>query len=172
MANLLRATLMLVILVGGPVAWIYLGPLPVKAQQLVTRLISTTKNRLGMTSGKGLGHPVKVAPRFDYVTNPNNRVSDKTHLASFMPDVEPLLEQLQCMGASEYALEHWGQQGKLYRFCCTMPIGSSNDLTTQFEGVHEDPRASIQQVLREINTWQQERYGLRQKRPMMNVLID
>jgi hypothetical protein len=158
MATLLRALLMLVILVGGPVAWIYLGPLPVGAQQVVIRLISTVKNRLYTTLAKSSELPVKAAPRFDVVTNPKKiRVDNEVEIASFMPDIQLLLEQLQGMGASEYALEHWGGQEKLYRFCCAMPIGSSNVLTTLFEGVNEDPRVSIRQVLHEIDVWQRER---------------
>ncbi|MEO2045705.1 MAG: hypothetical protein ABGX16_03930 [Pirellulales bacterium] len=158
MATRLRALLMLVILVGGPVAWIYLGPLPVGAQQVVIRLISTAKNSLYTTSANSSELPVKAAPRFDVVTNLKKiRVDNEAEIASFMPDIQPLLEQLQGIGVSEYSLEHWGGQGKLYRFCCSMPIGSSNVLTTLFEGVNEDPRVSIRQVLHEIDAWQRER---------------
>lgn len=162
MATSLRATVMLVILVGAPAAWIYLGPLPKEAQRVVTRLISLTKNRLNMVSAVVPAQQRKSAPRFDVPVNPHeNFVADKTDTAGLMPDVEPLLGQLQSMGASEYALEPWGMRGNLYRFHCIMPIGQSKDLTTQFEAVNEDPRASVRQVHHEVVSWQQARFGLK-----------
>jgi len=160
MATPLRAVIMLVILIGAPIAWIYLGPLPVEAQQVVGRLIATVKIRLGLASVEVSGQPKKAAPRFDSrIREQNNCVVARTNTAGLMADVKAQLEQLQSMGATEYTLEPWGKGGILYRFCCIMPIGPADDLTTQFEAVDEDPRATVTQVLQEVVSWYANQHG-------------
>jgi hypothetical protein len=67
--------------------------------------------------------------------------------------LDPLLARLRRLGAIEYALEHWGEGGKLYRFHCEMPVGAT-PLTQQFEAVTADPQKSIEQVLAEVSSWQ------------------
>jgi hypothetical protein len=67
--------------------------------------------------------------------------------------LEPLLARLRQLGAIEYALEHWGEGGKLYRFHCEMPVGAT-PLTQQFEAVTADPQKSVEQVLAEVGSWQ------------------
>ncbi len=160
MTTTFRASVMLVIFVGAPAAWIYLGPLPREAQQVVTRLISTATSRLRMAFDTVPVQQRKSAPRFDVPVSPQyNLLADKTASAGLRSDIEPVLEQLRRMGVAEYALEPWGMRGNLYRFRCTMPIGQSDDLTTQFEGVNEDPGVSVRQVLQEVIIWQHNRSG-------------
>ncbi len=67
--------------------------------------------------------------------------------------LDPLLARLRHLGAIEYALEHWGEGGKLYRFHCEMPVGATQ-LTQQFEAVAADPQKSVEQVLAEVGSWQ------------------
>jgi hypothetical protein len=67
--------------------------------------------------------------------------------------LDPLLARLRQLGAIEYALEHWGEGGKLYRFHCEMPVGAT-PLTQQFEAVTSDPQKSVEQVLAEVGSWQ------------------
>jgi hypothetical protein len=67
--------------------------------------------------------------------------------------LDPLLARLRQLGAIEYALEHWGEGGKLYRFHCEMPVGAT-PLTQQFEAVTADPQKSIEQVLADVSSWQ------------------
>ena len=101
MATTLRSTVMLVILVGVPATWIYLGPLPMEAQQVVTRLITTAKNRLGKASLAVPGQPKISAPRFDIPVSPEkNRLVGEADIAGIMSDVEPELEQF---GAWEWS---------------------------------------------------------------------
>ena len=170
MATTLRATVMLVILVGVPAAWIYLGPLPMEAQQVVTRLITTVKNRLGMVPLAVPGQPKISAPRFDIPVSPEkNFLDSELDTARIMSDVELELEQLRSMGVAEYALESWGRRGNLYRFHCIMPIGPSDNLTTQFEAVNEDPRVSVRKVLHEAVCWQQDRLDIRRGRPQQRI---
>jgi hypothetical protein len=170
MATTLRATVMLVILVGVPVAWIYLGPLPMEAQQVVNRLITTAKNRLVMVPLAVPGQPRISAPRFDIPVSPGKSfLVGAADTAGIMSDVEPELEQLRSMGVAEYALESWGMRGNLYRFHCIMPIGPSDNLTTQFEAVNEDPRVSVRQVHHEVASWQQDRLDIRRGGPQQRV---
>jgi hypothetical protein len=67
--------------------------------------------------------------------------------------LDPLLARLRQLGAIDYALEHWGEGGALYRFHCEMPVGAT-PLTQQFEAVAADPQQSIELVLAEVNSWQ------------------
>ena len=58
------------------------------------------------------------------------------------------------MGSTKYSLEHWGQKGEFFRFCCAMPlVAQEKQLTRQFEAVAETPRASIEQVVSEVAHW-------------------
>ena len=73
---------------------------------------------------------------------------------SLQDQVAPLLEQLRAQGASQYTLEKWGREGQLYRFRCTVPLDGSDQLTQQFEAIHQQPKESIAQVLGEVSSWQ------------------
>jgi hypothetical protein len=60
---------------------------------------------------------------------------------------------LRQLGAVEYALDHWGEAGNLYRFHCEMPVGATQ-LTQQFEAIAADPQNSVEQVVAEVTSWQ------------------
>ena len=69
MATAFRATVMLVVLVGLPAAWVYYGPLPPEAMGVIERTIASAKHSIGwdeqfQTSGWA-DEAQKTAPRFD-----------------------------------------------------------------------------------------------------------
>jgi hypothetical protein len=80
--------------------------------------------------------------------------STPTSASTFAQHVEPLLAQLRQLGVVEYALERWGDGGKLYRFHCEMPLGVEGALTQQFEAVADDPQRSVEQVVAQVSQWQ------------------
>jgi len=69
MATLFRATVMLVVLVGLPAAWVYYGPLPPTAMGVIQRTVATAKHSLGwgepLPSVQQASAPPKTAPRYD-----------------------------------------------------------------------------------------------------------
>jgi hypothetical protein len=73
---------------------------------------------------------------------------------TFAEQVEPLLNRLRQLGVVEYALERWGDGGKLYRFRCEMPLSAVADMTQQFEAVADDPQTTVEQVVAEVSQWQ------------------
>ena len=174
MAVYLRATVMLIVLVGLPGAWVYYGPLPEKAQAFADRVIE-----LGKTAWEGeiveTQQELITAPRFasnlepvryDEQIKPASRVtavSDDSEV-SLESQVEPHLSVLRSLGASEYALEEWGEEGQLFRFRCKVALGSSDDWTKHFEAVSEDALTAILEVVGEVSSWQNARGGVTQWR--------
>ena len=166
MATFCRALVMLSVLVGLPAAWIYYGPLPPQAQRVVDRVVSTAKGAVGWDkqaarpaepqtqTGEAPSAPIAappVAPPLTATPKP----------PTFAERVEPLLAELRQLGVAEYALERWGDSGKLYRFRCEMPLRASAQLTQQFEAVAADPQLSVEQVVAEVSQWQlTQRVGL------------
>lgn len=71
--------------------------------------------------------------------------------------LEPHLSLLRKLDATEYTLENWGEGGRFYRFCCAVAVGSSEDLTRQFEAIDADPLRAVQQVVGEVTSWQNAR---------------
>ncbi len=68
MATVFRATVMLVVLIGLPAAWVYYGPLPPAAMGVIQRTIVSAKQSIGWEdSSQGGWSPesTKAAPRFD-----------------------------------------------------------------------------------------------------------
>jgi hypothetical protein len=142
MMTMFRAVVMLAVLVGLPAAWIYYGPLPTGAQHAVDRLMAAAKEAVGWNKSSDA--------RDRWV-----RVEELKPAAPRRGDaaVVPVLARLRLVGAIEFALEHWGEGGKLYRFHCEMPVGATQ-LTQQFEAVAADPQKSVEQVLAEVGSWQ------------------
>jgi hypothetical protein len=171
MGTTLRAVVMLSALVGLPAAWIYYGPLPPEGQRLVDRFVGVAKEVIGWSKSsaaeaKDFDPAVTkaTAPRFSPESNLTRRDAPMAPAllparpASFAERVEPLLVRLRQLGVVEYALERWGEGGKLYRFRCEMPVGASA-LTQQFEAVADDPQATVEQVVAEISQWQVSQHG-------------
>lgn len=183
MATMLRALVMLGVLVGGPAAWIYYGPLPPEAQQTVDRMVGAAKQAIGWdkssassperTDGAAIGYQVPApawsggglttAPTFTHTstttapqTTPAVEAPPLTtaQTPTFEERIEPLLLQLRALGVVEYALERWGDGGSLYRFHCEMPLAASAQLTQQFEAVAGDPQQSVEQVVAQVGEWQ------------------
>ncbi|MCC6494179.1 MAG: hypothetical protein IT424_14290 [Pirellulales bacterium] len=176
MTTLFRALVMLSVLVGLPAAWVYYGPLPPTAQHVVNRFIEVAKDSLGwnqpaapsaverpeieyLASAPHALGPPSTAPAdalptpaiaAPLVSSPPPAAAQAAPLAQ---QVEPLLEKLRRLGVVEYVLERWGNGGQ-YRFHCEMPLGSSSDVTQQFEAVTDDPQQSIAQVVAEVGSWQ------------------
>jgi hypothetical protein len=162
---------MLSALVGLPAAWIYLGPLPLEAQRLASRLVTAAKEAIGLTNGGPSTEPwVRVAPArpapkaaeessapvVAISTAPPPLVAPRTAPAkppTLADRLDPLLARLRQLGAAEYALEHWGEGGTFYRFHCEMPVGATQ-LTQQFEAIAADPQNSVEQVVAEVTSWQ------------------
>lgn len=66
------------------------------------------------------------------------------------PRVEAMVVQLQGLGAVRYRLERWGQQGKLYRFSCEMPVPGVPGMTRLWEAVAPTGEKAVAEVLRSI----------------------
>ena len=172
MPVVMRATIMLLILVGLPAAWVYYGPLPPNAQKVADRVIELAQEALGWQTQPQTTEVI-TAPRYsnnadsaESVTNDmfvDSPVVPASEIAAEKPNplgntslseqVEPLLVKLRGLGAAQYSLEKWGDAGRMYRFCCAMPLAQSKEVTRQFEAISEDPRTSIQQVLAEVSHW-------------------
>jgi hypothetical protein len=171
MATFFRALVMLSVLVGLPAAWIYYGPLPPEGQRVVDRVVSAAKEAVGWNAPAtpssdariktdeapawSIGAPVAAPPVAPPLVTPVVAIEPApTRPLSFQEQVEPLLAQLRQFGVIEYALERWGDGGKLYRFRCEMPLGASDQFTQQFEAVAADPQVSVEQVVAEVSLWQ------------------
>jgi hypothetical protein len=171
MATFFRALVMLSVLVGLPAAWIYYGPLPPEGQRVVDRVVSAAKEAVGWNKSEtqpseagsnadeapawSIGAPIEAPPVAPPLVTPVVATEPApAQPPSFQEQVEPLLAQLRQFGVIEYALERWGDGGKLYRFRCEMPLGASDQFTQQFEAVAADPQVSVEQVVAEVSQWQ------------------
>jgi len=144
MAVIMRAMVMLLVLVGLPAAWVYYGPLPPRAQRVADRVVELAQDALGWERPQSAEVRI-TAPRYH---------ADVAAKTVAVEQVEPLLGQLRGLGVLEYHLEKWGNAGQMYRFRCAMPLAQSDEVTRQFEAVADNPKASIEQVVREVSHWQ------------------
>lgn len=159
MATALRAATMLLVLVGGPCAWMYYGPLPDGAQRVVDRFVDAAK---GALNGKGQAVDAPIAA--GAVETPNEPPTARASAPPFDPDrtptepatmpfeqrVAPLLAELKHRGVIAYDLEPWGEGGRMFRFRCEMPLLPGGQATEQFEAVAADPQQSIEQVATQV----------------------
>jgi len=172
MTVLIRAVFMMLVLVGLPAAWVYYGPLPPGAQQMVDRVVELAQDTLGWDRQTQSAERRISAPRYNIGTVAETPPATTVGIASesqgssssevVSVQVEPLLERLRRQGVSEYSLVKWGKAGQLYRFCCAMPWDQNDEITRQFEAVADNPFASIEQVVREVSRWQAARQRLHQ----------
>ncbi|HMO85627.1 MAG TPA: hypothetical protein PKC18_11985 [Lacipirellulaceae bacterium] len=161
MATLLRALVMLATLVGLPAAWIYYGPLPPSAQRVVDRAVAMAKETLAKSRCVGGVCPIEPlagdAPLSEYraatQSAPATTPAATAPRVALAQQLEPHLAGLRTLGANEYVLESWGDQGKLYRFRCELPVGAGSQATEQFEAVDADPCESVSQVLADVAAW-------------------
>jgi hypothetical protein len=165
---------MLGTLVGLPAAWIYLGPLPSGAQRVADRLVREARAAVGWDhefGGRGASswspdelvvsaEPV-VSEEAEPVVSEEIAASRGAPAASSAGDwvsaVRPLLAELRALGASEYDLQAWGDSGRLFRFRCAIPLGTSDRFAQEFESIAASPRSSVEQVLQEVADWHQSR---------------
>lgn len=178
MAVMLRGIVMLLVLVGLPAAWVYYGPLPPGPQRVVDHLIGVAQTAIGWEEAPPASEELKAAPRYvmappavaatprdQQVTLASLTVPAASPLHSGTDSdqverqLEPHLSLLRSLGAKEYALEHWGSSGEVYRFHCDIVWGESEDYTRQFEAVSEDPLAAVRQVVGEVTAWQNASHG-------------
>ena len=68
--------------------------------------------------------------------------------------LEPHFSLLRKLGAADYALAHWGSEGNLYRFHCSIPFGSEGLMSREFDAIEADPVAAVRQVVGEVTSWQ------------------
>ena len=170
MREFFRATIMLLVLVGLPTAWIYYGPLPPSAQKMVNRVVEVVKDATGWQHPHEEPFDDKTAPRFASsspspatptfpptaglsAVPPDFTKSPAPSETSLQRELGPLLQQLQSMGPSDYSLEEWGSTGGFFRFRCAMPLGDRQGFERQFEAVSSSPAACIQEVMTEIAQW-------------------
>jgi hypothetical protein len=157
MVTAIRAAIMLTVLVGLPAAWVYYGPLPHGAQRVVDRFLAAAREAVGWDVSDAPPATATVStpiantpdPQFTALPAPAPAPSQPT-LAQQM---EPLLVQLRQLGVAEYALEPWGQGGRLFRFHCEMPLAADGAATEQFEAIAADPQASVEQVVADVSSW-------------------
>lgn len=88
-------------------------------------------------------------------TAPANPVPVEPALAK---QLEPHLQLLRSLHATEYTLENWGGKGALFRFRCAIALGESDNHTRQFEAVDADPLRAVHQVVGEVTSWQNARH--------------
>jgi hypothetical protein len=171
MAVLFRAVVMLLVLVGIPSAWIYYGPLPAGAQRFVDRLVEIGKGALAGETPTSQEDEWITAPRYAFAAEPIQHVPRVTAASftsapaspqtdgSLQEQLDPHLSVLRKLGATQYALEDWGQDGRLVRFRCAVALGADKDFTRQFEAVADDSLAAVRQVVGEVSSWQNARGG-------------
>lgn len=178
-----RALVMLLTLVGLPAAWIYYGPLPANAQQVVDRFVEVAQEAVGWRkepAPSSVLNPLKSAPRYEDspvtspVTLPVSQAtfegeSSSIALASASTpavdgpesseleadsEMQSHLSLLKAMGVAHYSLEKWGTG---FRFKCSVPLGNNPDFARQFEAHDADPLATVRQVVGEVSSWQNAR---------------
>ena len=70
------------------------------------------------------------------------------------PDRFTFIQQrLRELGATYYVLESWGDQGRLYRFRCRMPVAGSANYTRHFEATDADALTAMGKVLADVEAW-------------------
>ncbi len=179
-----RALVMLVTLVGLPAAWVYYGPLPPGAQQVMDRFVEVAQDALGWRKSvpnDTASGEMKSAPRYDEVLparsdfppvsraafQGNNTPLKLASASETMPiPPEPIVQEmsgememhlslLKKLGVARYSLEKWGAG---YRFKCALPLGDNPDFARQFEVIDADPLATVRQVVGEVTSWQNARH--------------
>ncbi len=68
--------------------------------------------------------------------------------------LEPHFSLLRKLGAANYSLAHWGSEGNLYRFHCSIPFGAEGLMSREFDAIEADPVAAVRQVVGEVTSWQ------------------
>ncbi len=61
-----------------------------------------------------------------------------------------LQQRLQARGAVYYRMEHWGNDGRLFRFYCDTAVAGQPGVTRHWEAISEDPNTAMLQVLSQI----------------------
>lgn len=175
MTTTVRAVIMLLVLVGGPAAWMYYGPLPDSAQRVVNRFVASAKqavewdkhfgggqkvNRSKQELPNAAAHEANVpGPRLDHEQTP--QLGTGGNAETLAGRLEPLLARLRALGVAEYALEPWGSDGRMFRFRCDMPLAPGGKAMEQFEAVAADPQSPIEKVVADVTCWQAERLASR-----------
>lgn len=83
--------------------------------------------------------------------SPEAKVSASDELAS---ELEPHFSLLRKLGAADYSLAHWGTEGNLYRFHCSIPFGNEGLMSREFDAIDADPVAAVRQIVGEVTSWQ------------------
>jgi hypothetical protein len=60
---------------------------------------------------------------------------------------------LRDLGAASYRLEPWGDEGRLYRFSCKMPLAEDPGAVRHFEAAAADPLSAAAKVLGDVEAW-------------------
>ena len=71
------------------------------------------------------------------------------------PIIEKLHEELINMGATSCKLTLWGDDNKMYRFSCQIPVSPSQpNATRQFQSIAPDASLTMHEVIDQIRQWQ------------------
>ncbi|MBN1852303.1 MAG: hypothetical protein JW829_06250 [Pirellulales bacterium] len=81
------------------------------------------------------------------IIGPLDRPTGERPLTETASSLAELASQLQKLGATNYLLEKWGDDGQLYRFQCEVAIGGQPGLHRHFEAVAPTGEEAIRRVL-------------------------
>jgi hypothetical protein len=74
---------------------------------------------------------------------------------------ESRASMLQRLGAVEYALEKWGDSGRLYRFHCVVAADGRHSYRRHFASVSEDGARAVDDVIQQVRSWQKSAMDVR-----------
>ncbi len=65
--------------------------------------------------------------------------------------------RLRKLGATNFQLESWGNEGQLFRFHCRVPLADQKRIARHFEATRPQPGEAVNEVIRQIEAWRQNR---------------
>ena len=68
-------------------------------------------------------------------------------------DFEALILRLKALGVTNYCLQHWGNQGELFRFSCFVTPSESYSYERHFQAIDTDAVKVMRSVIAEIEQW-------------------
>ena len=88
--------------------------------------------------------PIETGFREDYATEIDQATLTTLH------------DELKQLGAISCQLSYWGENGKMYRFSCKMPISEQNsNAARMFQSIAPDAAQSMSEVVQQVRQWQE-----------------
>lgn len=99
--------------------------------------------------------PLRLRPTGARLTNGRDAsVEDNGPPATDAPDGFSVLERrLRELGATQYRLETWGEEGSLFRFRCLMAVPDRPAHNRYFEATDAEALRAMQRVLAQVERW-------------------